>query len=266
VDEDQRSDASAPLPGEGRFFVRPNGGAALQQAHPDLRQAISAAGKLGPGRHLIEHPALEVIVTVQAARLAAPPAPAARAAAPAAAAAPPAPPRERALVGARIFGLCRNRGGESPIFRTWADMWRRYCSMQEAARFPQNVILKIVAAAGDYQRMRWGLATALLGEGGYTVIDPMGQAMPWYDEYDAAFGLPIDPVPDHSVTLTGTTWMRRYEGGLALVNTSAEAPDTIAVPSGYRRINGRQDPEVNSGATVSDLRLPPQSGILLVKA
>lgn len=273
---DRRADDDpAPARG-GRYVLRPNGGQPVPQTYPDARMAIGAASKLGPGRHIIEQPALEVTVTVHVAGEALPVPDAPQRVPPPHAAqsvalppVPAPPPADVVLeqVARRVFAICRNRGGEqAPAFRTWAEMWRRYCQMQQAARFPGNVVLKFVANHDDFAQMRYGLATALLGDGGFTLVDPGGQVLPWFDEYEARLGEPVEPVPTHSVTLTGTTWMRRYQGGLVLVNTSGSAVDTIAVPAGYRRLNGQQDPDTNNGAPAGDVRLPAQGGLLLVKA
>lgn len=250
---------SDPQPkGAGRYVVRPGSGSPIS-THGDAESAIAAASMLGPGRHLIEPPPIEVLVSVRVGEEPAPPA---------APAVPPiaaAPELQLACIGERVFHLCRNRGGEPPMFRDWAEMWKRYTAMQASARIRRNVVLKFVSPAEDYGMLRYGLCTALLGDGGFSLVDPHGQTNPWFDEYDQRLGEPIDPVPAHSVTMTGTTWMRRYQGGLVLVNTSAAAEDTIAAPAGYRRINGQQDPAVNSGATAGDVRMPPRTGLVLVK-
>jgi hypothetical protein len=49
-----------------------------------------------------------------------------------------------------------------------------------------------------------------------------------------------------------------------LVNATA-APQTIELGGVFHKIRGSQDPTVNDGSQVSEVTLPPQDGIILLR-
>jgi hypothetical protein len=58
-------------------------------------------------------------------------------------------------------------------------------------------------------------------------------------------------------------WRRDFEHGIVLVNSSSQ-PVTIPLGGVFVKINGAQDRTVNDGATVTEITLPPQDGIILL--
>jgi hypothetical protein len=76
----------------------------------------------------------------------------------------------------------------------------------------------------------------------------------WLD--DVRFQLTTDPRPD--------VWRRDFEGGIALVNPTDSA-DTVSLGGTFRKIRGKQDPKVNSGATVSSVSVPARDGVILLR-
>jgi hypothetical protein len=59
-------------------------------------------------------------------------------------------------------------------------------------------------------------------------------------------------------------WRRDFTNGTVLLNAT-NAPVSVYVGSGYRRIQGTQDRVTNSGAAVSSVTVPAQDALLLVK-
>jgi hypothetical protein len=59
-------------------------------------------------------------------------------------------------------------------------------------------------------------------------------------------------------------WRRDFEGGTVLVNATLE-PQTVALGAVFRKINGIQDPNINDGAVVTEVTLPPLDGIILLR-
>ncbi len=121
-------------------------------------------------------------------------------------------------------------------------------------------------AASDYQRMRFGLITALMGESlfRFDFRSPEPHLTWWYDEYgrslksDAGYpdlpppgflGQPVsDPSPlvdqpDNNQFQDGTSgiWVRSFTNGLALINTTSNV-QTVALPATYCKLNGNQAP------------------------
>jgi hypothetical protein len=59
-------------------------------------------------------------------------------------------------------------------------------------------------------------------------------------------------------------WQRVYEGGLVLLNATG-LEQVVTLDGSYRHIAGTQDPEVNNGATVTVVTLPPYDGLILLR-
>jgi hypothetical protein len=124
----------------------------------------------------------------------------------------------------------------------------------------------------NYRRMRFSLASTLLGDGYYSYeINTDGHGslgLMWFDEYDNAgkskgwLGQPKGAY----TALSNGAFLREFDHGLALVNPNSK-PVTVTLPGGsWRRIAGKQCPAVNSGAAAgAKLTLPAFDGLLLVR-
>jgi len=107
--------------------------------------------------------------------------------------------------------------------------------------------------ANDQQTMRFGLTTALLGDG-YFAYDAGTMARGnwwWYKEYDAPLGYPKGPAklyPDG-------TWRREFDGGLVVVNGSHYDIE-VKLPGIYR--------DVSTGRVNKTFTLPMFDGRILL--
>jgi hypothetical protein len=146
----------------------------------------------------------------------------------------------------------------------WSGMMNRYRATIANTRAPNKVIVQNCATNGvEPAKMRYGFASTLLDNGHY-MYTVTGQVVPfWADEFSAPIGTPLD-APPTTATVSGI-WMRRYTNGLVLVNPSTSTL-SINVGTGYKRLQGTQDPAVNNGAVESTVTLPPKSGLLMIKA
>lgn len=127
----------------------------------------------------------------------------------------------------------------------------------------------------DYQRMRFGLGTALLGDGFYsyevsTFVHGSSYLM-WFDEYDNAgagrgyLGLPLGGLTVAKATSgRGVVYRRDFAKGVVLVNPSGQR-QTVELGGRFWKIKGRQDRSVNSGAAVHSVTLAPQDSIVLLR-
>ena len=59
-------------------------------------------------------------------------------------------------------------------------------------------------------------------------------------------------------------WRRDFQGGISLVNPTM-TPVTVELGGTFRKILGTQAPNVNDGSLVSQVVLPPQDGIILLR-
>lgn len=146
----------------------------------------------------------------------------------------------------------------------WGKVMDRYRSMMRNTLAPRLVGFGVVGRDDDYQLMRFGLASCLLDDGyyAYSSIDRQYSSAPWFDEFGADLGQPVEPPPQDA--WDGPVYRRRFERGMALVNPSA-LPATVDTGGGYRFLSGRQDPEVNSGRRAGRVTLPARDGLVLLR-
>lgn len=121
----------------------------------------------------------------------------------------------------------------------------------------------------NYQRMRFSLTTALLGDGYYSYeINTNGHGslgLFWFDEYDNAgegkgyLGYPMEDAQP----LSSGAYLRHFQNGLVLVNPT-DSPITVKLDATYRKISGTQVPEINSGETVDEVIIAGFDGIILL--
>ncbi len=161
-----------------------------------------------------------------------------------------------------------------PWARGWSRMMRDYSSFPADAASPAFSALNANTAnaggADDYQRMRFGMASALLSDGFYSFDlgdQNHGQTW-WYDEYGFSLGEPASAAflaknNSRDFNQTGL-WRRDFKGGLVLAN-SGNTPQSIDLNGEYEKIKGEQDPAINDGLIVSTVTIAPQDGLILLR-
>jgi hypothetical protein len=161
----------------------------------------------------------------------------------------------------------------------WASNARDYLALGKKVSGSPALLVNVntdnTGTQTDYQKMRFGLTTTLLGDG-YFGFDfgTQDHAQLWtYDEYDTylgqAKGEPKQLGTDGKTIATTSNittgiWGRDFEQGKVIVNGTSTA-QTIRLDGEYERLHGTQDPTTNSGAIVSRLTLPAQDGIVLLR-
>jgi hypothetical protein len=126
----------------------------------------------------------------------------------------------------------------------------------------------------NYQRMRYGLTTALLGNGYFSYeINTNGHGglgLMWFDEYDNSgkkrgyLGLPLKDAEKILKAGDGWVWRREFEKGVVICNPTNKKV-TIALDDTYYLIEGKQVPEINTGEAVNSIVLKPRDGRILLK-
>lgn len=155
----------------------------------------------------------------------------------------------------------------------WSEKMRLY---RLSAR--NNQIDKTMAIVGntslntgnqaDYQRMRFGLGSALM-ENGYYGYDGGSNSHAenwWYDEYEIDLGEPMGGTisQNNYADYKADVWQRNYSNGLAIVN-STEVEQTLELGGDYEKIHGTQDKTVNDGSIVSQVTVPEKDGLILLR-
>lgn len=122
----------------------------------------------------------------------------------------------------------------------------------------------------DYQTMRFGLTSALLFDAYYSFdYGPnLREHLWWYDEYDANLGKPLgnafNVFNKANTNFVQSVWEREFENGIVLVN-STDRPQKLVFDAEYEKLRGTQDKETNSGGLITQLTLPANDGIILLK-
>jgi hypothetical protein len=151
--------------------------------------------------------------------------------------------------------------------------WRPYLDWTTRGRDPAYTLIEVYEDDGKYltptyRRMRYGLTTALMGDGyfSYEMTNHGVGGLFWFDEYDNAgkgrgwLGTPISP-PQR---LANGVWCRSFTRGRAFVNPTSK-PQSFDVRGKFVRIDGTQDRAVNNGQVARVITLPPRDGIVLVR-
>jgi len=114
----------------------------------------------------------------------------------------------------------------------------------------------------DYQKMRFGLTSSLLGNGyySYDLGDLSHQQLWWYDEYEVDLGLPLGA----AVKLDNGVWRRDFERSIVLVNPTGQTVH-LDFEDVFKRIQGSRNPEINNGEEIRALDLAGSDGIIIMK-
>ena len=125
----------------------------------------------------------------------------------------------------------------------------------------------------NYQRIRYGLTTALLGDGYFSyeigTNGHGGLGLMWFDEYDNAgkgrgyLGVPAEDAVIIMPVGDGYVWKRVYERGIVLCNPT-NTPVTVNLDKRYHLIKGNQVPEINTGEFVDTVTIKSRDGRILV--
>lgn len=123
----------------------------------------------------------------------------------------------------------------------------------------------------DYQKMRFGLTSTLMGNGYYSFDsgDENHAQTWWFDEYDAKLGesknKAINLTMPNSVNTQAGLWRRDFAGGAAFVNSTNQTKSYSFPDEEFTKIKGSQDTKTNDGSRVNYVRLKPNDGIILLK-
>jgi hypothetical protein len=155
---------------------------------------------------------------------------------------------------------------------TWSGSMKTYLKLPTINRQPSLPVINVYNKnQNDYQRVRFGLASTLLGDGFFSYdydVTNHGQIW-WYDEYDFDLGVarskPYNLLPGAGSELKAGLWRRDFKNGLAIVNSTSQVQTYIFSREDVSRFTGSQDPITNSGARLNYLKLAPRDGVILAK-
>jgi hypothetical protein len=142
-------------------------------------------------------------------------------------------------------------------------MMQRYFAVAANLRAPALVGFNVSGAVEDYRFFRYAFTSCRLADAHFSFTDiTVGHSsVPWFDEYEVAFGAPKDP--PSLLPWSNGVYRRRFEKAMVLVNPNDD-PRTVTIQPGWRRLLAAQDPVTNNGAAVRTLTLAPKDGLVLV--
>ncbi|NLW49829.1 MAG: hypothetical protein GXY85_03170 [Candidatus Brocadiaceae bacterium] len=142
----------------------------------------------------------------------------------------------------------------------WEYELQRYLLWTEAPHRPNTTMwISVPDSAAPpeteeraLERMRFGLAATLMGDGCFAFVRK-GREEPWFPEFDVPLGRALGP----ALACDSGAWKRAFEGGVAVVNPTAEAA-TFALETDHR--------DVSTGTVGREFTIPARDGRLLVPA
>ncbi len=156
---------------------------------------------------------------------------------------------------------------------SWATVMNNYLGLQKKVGYPAVFLINSntnnTGNRDDFQKMRFGLASTLMGDGFFQFdYGDNDHGQTWmYDEYDAYLGKPVGEAHN----LTGQTnpvrdgvWRRDFQHGTVIVNSTNEAK-TADLDADFERLHGAQDPAVNNGEISSVVTIPAKDGLILLR-
>jgi hypothetical protein len=148
---------------------------------------------------------------------------------------------------------------------SWAAMMAQYRKVMGALAAPKLGIFNQWGSVTDYQGMRYGLGSCLLGDGYYsfTATSKNYYGVVWFDEYDAKLG---NASAAPTAAWSKGVWRREFDNGIVLVNPKGNGPQTVALDGSFVKIKGKQDSATNNGQTVTSVTLKDRDGLILLRA
>jgi len=146
----------------------------------------------------------------------------------------------------------------------WANMLARYARVMASITAPKLGIFNQWGDPTDYQSMRYGLGSCLLGDGYYSFTDTSKgyYGVVWFDEFDVKLGT-ASPPP--TTAWSKGTWRRDFANGIVLVNPKGNGAQTVTLDTNFVKIRGVQDPVTNNGQVVRTVTLNDRDAIILLR-
>jgi len=155
---------------------------------------------------------------------------------------------------------------------TWEGSVDTYLNLPQHTREPSlPVINSYHGDRTNYQKFRFGLGSALLGEGYYSFdFDVTCHTQTWwYDEYEVYLGGALSSaynlLDNNSSHIKPGLWRRDFENGSVIVNSTHERQRYIFEREVLEKITGTQDTKINSGRKINWLEIESRDAIVLLK-
>ncbi len=156
---------------------------------------------------------------------------------------------------------------------TWSGSMNTYLNLPKANLYPETSIINSSRSQQtDFQAFRFGLTSALLGDGFYSFdYGPSNHTQTWwYDEYEVNLGPVRSPAynllsPKSPTIMQPGLWRRDFKFGSVIVNSTIKEQSYIFSQENFEKIKGTQDTKFNTGEKINFLKLASKDGIVLLK-
>ncbi len=181
------------------------------------------------------------------------------------------------LIGNGDSGFTRLNGVMYENFpkNGWRFTLQQYRNFEKTGQKPTTSIVNSntnnIPNPTDYRAFRFGLTSALMGDGFYSFDDGDANhvSLWWYDEYEAFLGVAKNEpyrvdVKTASPLDSEGVWRRDFEHGTVVVN-SLNTSKTVSLDGEFEHISGTQDTQANSGRIVNVVTVPARDGRILLR-
>lgn len=155
---------------------------------------------------------------------------------------------------------------------SWQGSMKTYLKLSDRNKTPQLSVINVNKKNQfDYQGMRYGLVSTLLGDGFYSFdYDVTNHTQIWwYDEYSVNLGpaqsLAYNLLNNNSNDIAPGLWRRDFKFGSVLLNSTTQNQVKVFSNENFEKIKGEQDKNTNNGEKVNLIKLAPNDGIVLLK-
>jgi len=155
---------------------------------------------------------------------------------------------------------------------TWAGSMKTYLHLPTVNNTPNiSIINSFNKNQTNYPAFRFGLASALMGDGYYSYdydVTNHGQTW-WYDEYDVSLGVAqssaYNVIANKSNDIKDGLWRRDFKYGSAILNSTNKEQLYVFPKEEMEKFQGTQDPTFNTGLKINYLKLAPHDGAILLR-
>ncbi len=156
----------------------------------------------------------------------------------------------------------------------WKNQTNDYLDFEQSVSHSSVQVINVntdnTGVKNDYQKVRFGLTTTLLGDG-YFSFDhgTEDHAQLWtYDEYNAYLGESKSAYKNtlniSSSHIGSGVFEREFENGKVVVNATQNT-QYIELDGEFEKLHGLQDAQINDGSIVSEISLNSKDGIILLR-
>ena len=155
---------------------------------------------------------------------------------------------------------------------TWTGSMKTYLKLPTLNISPNiSIINSFNKSQTDYRKFRFGLTSALLGNGFYSFdYDVTNHSQTWwYDEYNVQLGSAqsgaYNVLAGKSPELKAGLWRRDFKYGSAIVNSTDKDQLYLFTKEEMEKIKGSQDSIFNTGLKINYIKLAPRDGAILLR-